>query len=83
MKYKGQGRCSHGQFCFLKSETLQGGPLAFSPEGHRQFMKEGVPTESECFLGKVLYNGKCCTPVPGNYKIIIFKALELLVRNQL
>lgn len=27
-------------------------PLAFHPEGHRQFMKQGVPIESECFLEK-------------------------------
>lgn len=71
VKYRGWGRCSHGQFCFSKSETLPSEPVAFSLEDHRQFMKKGVPTESEYFLEKaLLYTGKCCMQVPGNYTII-------------
>lgn len=67
---QGLGRCSYGHFCFSKSETLHSGPVAFYLEGHRQFMKKGVPNESEYFLEKALYTGKCCVLVPGNYKII-------------
>lgn len=42
-------------------------------EGHGQFVKAGVPTESECFLEIASCTGKCCALVPGNYKSLFKK----------
>lgn len=51
----GWGRSSLGHFCFSKWV------LAFHPEGHRQFMEEGVPNDSvcwrKCYAHAVLHAG--------------------------
>ena len=65
-----------------QSLRLHSGPRAFHSEGHSQFTKQGVPIANECFLEKAFCSGKCYMLVPGNYRIIIFKVLELLVCSQ-